>query len=90
MQLLTALISAAVLMLYGILAYHNPFFTLLSPRGGALTLGLSLVMANVAIWSGGQPERSLNQRFQLIVAGWIWILVQLFGVFYLLQQMAGD
>ena len=85
MQIVTALVSVLVISLYGVLTQHSADFTLLSPRGGGVMLGFSLLLANLAVWAGCHPERLLNQRFQLIVAAWIWLVVQLFGVMYSLR-----
>ncbi len=80
--------SALALMLYAALAYRSAEFGLLWPRGGALTLGLSLAVANAAVWASRQAHRSVSLRFQLAVAGWIWLLLQLAAMVYLLRVTA--
>lgn len=87
LQVVTGLVSASVLVLYAVLACKSPLFDLLSPRGGAATLGFSLFLANVAVWVAQQSHRSLSERFQLAMAGWIWLLVQLGGTLYVLSEM---
>lgn len=88
LQLATACASALVLLLYAALVYRSTEFGLLWPRGGALTLGLSLGLANAAVWASRQAHRSVSLRFQLAVAGWIWLLLQLAAMVYLLRVMA--
>lgn len=85
MQVFTVLFSLLVLTLYGVLTHHSTDFALLSPRGGGVILGFSLLLANLAARAACQPERPMNQRFQLILAAWIWLAVQLFGVVYSLR-----
>lgn len=58
-------------------------WTLLQPRGGLVMLAASLAIANPMIWLSGNPDLSLNVRFQLAAAGWIWILVQAGAQVYL-------
>ena len=84
----TALVSTLVLILYGLLAYKSSDFTLLSPRGGILMLGISLVLANAAVWASQQRDRALATHFQLVVVGWIGLAVQLGSVCYLLAEKA--
>ena len=52
MQVITALASLLVLALYGVLTHHSADFTLLSPRGGGVMLGFSLLLANLVVWAG--------------------------------------
>ena len=56
------------------------------PRGGMAMHGVSLAIANSLIWAGAQPHRSLNMRFQLAAAGWLWLVVQGAGLTYLYSQ----
>ena len=60
----------------------------LYPRGGIVTLGISLLLANGALWvvdRWSHWELSLRRRFEIAVAAWIWLLVQaaIFGSFWL-------
>lgn len=88
MKILSALVSAAILAFYLYLVSRSPLFTLVSPRGGIVSLGLSLLIANTMIWLSRHTDGSASTRFQLIVAGWIWIVVQ-FGCFvYSIHAMA--
>lgn len=86
LKIASACVTALVLALYGLLAVRTAEFALLSPRGGILTLGISLVLANVAVWASRHPQRTLSERFQLVVAGWLWLLVQLSGTLYVLAR----
>lgn len=83
MRIAAALVSLGVLAGFLLLIPLYPGFSLFQPRGGILTLGISLAMANAAVWLAGQTDRSLHARFQLAVAGWIWILVQAGAQVYL-------
>lgn len=76
MRLAATLASLAVLAGYLVLMTRYPEFTLTSPRGGIVVLGISLLIANTGIWLAGRQEVSANMRFQMAAAGWIWILVQ--------------
>lgn len=87
LRVTTALVTILILTLYGLLVYKNSSFSLLSPRGGMLTLCLSLVLANAAVWASQQPYRTLSARFQLVFAGWIWLAVQLGATCYFLVEM---
>ena len=87
MKLAAALISILVLVLFGVLAEKSLVFNWFSPRGGVFTLGLSLLVANVGIWLSQQPDRSVNERFQLAAAAWMWLLVQLGAMIYLLATL---
>ncbi len=75
MRLAAALASLAVLALYLVLMPLYGF-GLTQPRGGIVMLGISLALANGMIWQSGNVQWSAATRFQLAVAGWIWILVQ--------------
>lgn len=85
-RLLAALTSTVILALYLLLASRSPQFTFLSPRGGVVTLAISLLIANAGIGSSQQPHRDVSMRFQLLFAGWLWLLVQLGAMTYLLVQ----
>ncbi|WP_343254274.1 hypothetical protein [Luteimonas changyuni] len=83
MRLLAALASLAVLAGYPLLMTRYPGFTLLSPRGGVVMQGISLLIANAGIWLAGYKGLSPAMRFQCAAAGWIWILVQAGGGIYM-------
>lgn len=85
-RFLAAITTAVILTLYLLLARRNPSFTLLTPRGGIVGLGISLLIANAALWFAQQPDRAVSARFQIAAAGWIWLLVQLGALVYLLAQ----
>ena len=76
MRLIAALASLAVIAGYPLLMTRYPDFTLLSPRGGVVMQGISLLIANVGIWQARNERLSPSLRFQYAAAGWIWILVQ--------------
>ena len=88
MRVMAALLSIVVLLLFWLLAHHNPYYGLFSPRTGGFGLGASLVLANVALWAAEHLDLAFNQRFQFALAAWLWITVQLGCVLYLLH-MAG-
>lgn len=83
MQALAAAATAAIVLVYFALMRIDPAFTLLQPRGGLVVLGVSLLIANGAIWLARDRHRSLNARFQLAAAGWLWVIVQLGGTVYI-------
>lgn len=76
MRILAALASLAVMAGYPLLMTRHPDFTLLSPRGGVVMQGISLLIANVGIWQARNEHLTASMRFQCAAAGWIWILVQ--------------
>ena len=85
MRLAAALASLAVVAGYVLfLMPAYPGFGFLQPRGGVVMLGLSLLIANAMVWQAGNARWSASARFQLAVAGWIWILVQGGGQLYML------
>jgi hypothetical protein len=87
-RLMTPVVSLVALALYVVLTTRSSLFTLFSPRGGIVSLGISLAMANVAVWLSHQRHRPVSQRFQFFAAAWIWILVQLGGILYYLIDPA--
>ncbi|ATD66232.1 hypothetical protein CNR27_01185 [Luteimonas chenhongjianii] len=89
MKLLAAAVSILVLPVYLGLARTDQAWGLFYPRGGMAMLGVSLAIANSLICAGAQPHRSLNMRFQLAAAGWLWLVVQGAGLAYLYSQMGG-
>lgn len=89
MKIFAIVVSIAVLLGYTAVMRVDPTVGLLHPRGGMVMLGVSLMIANVAIWASTQPYRSLNQRFQLAAAGWIWIVVQGGCLAYIHSQASG-
>ena len=81
--------SIGALALYGALCWRDPVYKLLAPRGGVFTLLMGLLFANVLIWLSAQDRRTPNDRFQFALAGWIWLLVQVGGLFYELHIASG-
>lgn len=77
------IISLLILALYGALTYQHPQFSLLTPRGGILGVAAALALGNGLLWGARHLDISSNMRLQLLLAGWIWLLVQLGGVLYL-------
>lgn len=47
---------------------------------------VSLLIANLLIYLSANEDRQASTRFQLAAAGWIWLLVQLFGALYTLYH----
>ena len=82
MKILAVFASVAVLVAYRALMQADPRWQYFEPRGGMAMLAFSLLLANLAIWMGARGHRPLSERFQWVVAGWIWILVQMFGTLY--------
>lgn len=77
MRVIAAALGLAVVLGYLSLMRAAPeAFGWTYPRGGIGILTLSLVAANVALWAAKHLELNLNQRFQLAVAAWIWLVVQ--------------
>lgn len=89
MRLAALVFSLIVLVLEALLIQRDPLITMLGPRGGVVTLGLSLVFANVLVWLSQQPDRTVQQRFQVAAAGWIWLLVQGGAAGHALYQAPG-
>ncbi|MBB1473773.1 hypothetical protein H5368_12090 [Luteimonas sp. MC1782] len=83
MRLPAGLASLGVMLGYAALIPLYPGFGLLQPRGGLVMLTISLAIANTLVWLAGNPAFSAHARFQLGVAGWIWILVQAGAQVYL-------
>jgi hypothetical protein len=82
---LTLAASLLTIGLYLLAVNRVPWMGLLSPRGGIVTLSLSLLLANGAVWFARQPERSMRRRFELITAAWIWLAVQAGCLIYFLS-----
>ena len=82
MKMVAALASILSVLLYLVLIRHSQVFTLFSPRGGIVPVIISLLAANAMVWNSQQPNWSPSTRFQLFVAGWIWIAVALGGTIY--------
>ena len=76
MRVAALLASLAVLAAYPLLMTRIPGFTWSSPRGGMAMQALSLLFANAAIWQARNGHLAPATRFQMVAAGWIWILVQ--------------
>ncbi len=89
-RLLAIVVSVATLWSYFGLMRVDPRWTLLTPRGGLLFLGLTLVAANVAIWFSSSSHSNVRRRIEVGIAGWIWLLVQAFGGWYLLLHWGAD
>jgi len=86
MNLLAFFISALLLLGYLTLMRIDPTWGLFYPRGGMLMLGVSLAIANLGIWLAAHSQMSLSTRFQIAVAGWIWLAVQGGSLAYLYSQ----
>lgn len=89
MKYLAIALAALILLGYAALAHASPHFGLFHPRGGAATLGISLLAAIGAIWVASQPGREPAMRLQLAAAGWIWLLVQAGAIAYLRAHAVG-
>lgn len=77
MRLLAAAITVAILVGYLALMRMAPeVFGWLYPRGGFPILTFSLLAANAALWAATRFDFTLRQKFQLVAAAWIWLLVQ--------------
>lgn len=85
-RFLAAIATAVILAFYLLLSSRNSSFTLLTPRGGIVGLGVSLLLANATLWFAQRPEWVLSTRFQIVAAGWIWLLVQLGALVYLVTR----
>ncbi len=79
-----AALSLIICCAYILLMRADASWGLLQPRGGLLTLSFSLILANAAIWMSFHG--ALNSRFQFAVAGWLWLVVQAGGIFFLLAS----
>lgn len=70
------IMTSLVLVLYAAAVATVPWLGWLSPRGGIVTLGISLLLANGALWFARQPQHSARRRFELTFAAWLWMGVQ--------------
>lgn len=70
------IMTLLVLALYLVALGTLPWLGWLSPRGGIATLGISLLLANGALWFARQPQHSARRRFELTFAAWLWMGVQ--------------
>ena len=86
LKLVTALASALDLVLYLVLVHRDPTYKLLSPRGGIVPQIISMLIANAMVWASQQPEREASTRFQLFMAAWIWIVVQIGCTIYTINE----
>lgn len=78
MRLAALATALLVLAVHALLVHRDPAsFGWLYPRGGVVTLAISLVLACGAIHLGAGAHRTPRQRFEWTVAGWLWLLVQL-------------
>lgn len=82
---LTLAASLLTIGLYLFAVDRIPWLGLLSPRGGIVTLSVSLVLANGAVWFACQPGQLMRRRFELIAAAWIWLAVQAGSLIYFLS-----
>ncbi|MGY0633636.1 hypothetical protein [Luteimonas sp. A478] len=77
MRLLAAALTAAIVLGYFALMRMAPdVFGWMYPRGGLPILTFSLLAANAALWAAARFDFTLERKFQLVVAAWIWLLVQ--------------
>ena len=76
MKTAAALATLALVAGYIALMQVDPYWGWTHPRGGLVTFGISLSLANLGVWLAGQTERVLVERFQFAVAAWIWFIVQ--------------
>lgn len=63
--------------------HTGPAWGFLHPRGGMVTLAISLAMVNAESWFSTQQDQAQNIRFQLAAAGWIRLVVQSGSMAYL-------
>lgn len=77
LKIITALASLLNVVLYLAIVHRIPTFRLFTPRGGIVPLIISLLIANGMVWASQQADRPASTRFQLLVAAWIWITVQI-------------
>jgi len=85
MRLAVAAVSVVVMLCYALLAHRSEDYGLLYPRGGALTLGISMLIANFGAYIAYASWQSFADRIQILGAAWIWLLVQLGCLLYLLH-----
>lgn len=83
MRIAAGVATVVVLGAYLTLMRLDPSYGWLQPRGGVVTLSISLLLANAGIWLAGDPQRSLRRRFEFAFAGWLWLLVQAGGLAWL-------
>ncbi|WP_129136696.1 hypothetical protein [Luteimonas sp. YGD11-2] len=83
MKRIAALVTLANLLGYLALMQVEPRYSLLQPRGGLLTFGISLAIAWVGLIVASRDDLPLDRRFQYAAAAWIWLLVQSFGLGYI-------
>ncbi|MBC6941255.1 MAG: hypothetical protein DWB45_00835 [Xanthomonadales bacterium] len=89
-RLLALVVAALAVWSYLGLMRIDPRWTLTAPRGGLLLLGLTLAAANAAVWFAGSGHANVRRRIEIGIAGWIWLLVQAFGGWYLLLHWGAD
>jgi hypothetical protein len=83
LKIAAALVSAIALVLGQItIARGAPFIA----HGHLIRDILSLLIANTMIWLSQRSDWSAQTRVQLLVAGWIWLLVQLGCSIYLFHS----
>jgi hypothetical protein len=77
MRLAAGATALLVLAVDALLVHREPAsFGWLYPRGGMVTLAISLALAYGAIHAAGDAHRTARQKFEWSVAGWLWLLVQ--------------
>jgi hypothetical protein len=69
MRVLAAAAALGSAVSYLALLPVSPLVSLFGPRGGIVTLAMSMVLANGLIWMAGHPGRSARTRFELAAAG---------------------
>lgn len=84
MPLLANLVSLFAIASYVALMRLDPMWGWISPRGGLVLFAGSVVAANLAIrYSVSEHGGPLGHRFEIGVAGWIWLVVQSIAGWYL-------
>jgi len=86
LKIITALASVLNVVLYLMIVHRIPTFRLFTPRGGIVPVIISMLIVNAMVWVSQQPERAASTRFQLFVAAWIWILVQIGSSIYIMNS----
>lgn len=80
---LANLLSLFAIASYVALMRVDPVWGWISPRGGLLLFAGSVVAANLAIrYSVSEYDRPFRHRFEIGVAGWIWLVVQSIAGWY--------
>jgi len=86
MKIVAALVSLLVVVLNLVLIHRSPVLAHASLRLVLFRMFLWMLAANAMLWFSQQSDWRASTRFQLFIAGWILILVQLGNVIYLLNS----